>query len=152
MGWGDSPRRRRQYDLRPPTHPLFLPPFTTTGLRERGNLKPRLLLGMHGHLICFLFLHFWGKKISFLKSDKFGVRYLALFFFPDLSLFLLSCPVLCSPLLPPFLPCTPGKKVNKLGARQERTPYPPHPIALPKLIPGRRGSKKGRKTNFQGTK
>lgn len=68
---------------------------------------------------CFLFPHFGGKNLLFLKSDKFGVKSLTFSFFPNLkNLFSLpSCPAFsAAPSLLPNCLQEGGKKGSWAGA------------------------------------
>lgn len=84
-------------------------------------MESRPQLRMYGHWICFLFPHFWGKSLLFLKSDKFGVKSLTFSFFPNLknlSLSPLVLPFFAAPSLLPNCLQEGGKRV--LGRSLEK--------------------------------
>lgn len=94
-GMVGRPAREAAQALWPLTHPLFLPPFPTAGLsvKERSWVQACSWECVDTGFVSYFFTL---GKISFLKSDKFGVRSLVFSFFPNLeNLFSLpSCPAL----------------------------------------------------------
>uniref|UniRef100_A0A8D1UV43 Protein phosphatase 1 regulatory subunit 1A n=1 Tax=Sus scrofa TaxID=9823 RepID=A0A8D1UV43_PIG len=57
--------RNRAQRNPPPSDHRGIPREPIRFQSEAGVLESRLQLGMHGHWICFLFLHFWGKISCF---------------------------------------------------------------------------------------